>query len=157
MTDETSHHATSAQPNRLWYANLIGLIVLGLLVLAPLVVDLHGENPATPVELEAAAAPDGSMSTELADAVAEVEETHDDHHDVPPYWQIGTIPFVLLLLSIAVLPLLRKTMHWWEDNTNRLAVALGAGLLTMLFYMVVDGPTAALLAIVPPAPLLTDA
>jgi Na+/H+ antiporter NhaD/arsenite permease-like protein len=146
MTDETSHHATSAQPNRLWYANLIGLIVLGLLVFAPLVVDLHGENPATPVELEAAAAPDGSMSTELADAVAEVEETHDDHHDVPPYWQIGTIPFVLLLLSIAVLPLLRKTMHWWEDNTNRLAVALGAGLLTMLFYLVVDGPTAALLA-----------
>ena len=98
------------------------------------------------VEFEAAAAPDGSMSPELADAAAESADDHEDH-GVPPFWQIGTVPFVLLLLSIAVLPLLRKTMHWWEDNTNRLAVALGAGLLTMVFYAVVDGPTAALLAI----------
>ena len=87
------------------------------------------------------------MSSELADAAAEAAIIHEEPHEVPPYWQIGTIPFVLLLLSIAVLPLLRKTMHWWEDNTNRLAVALGAGLLTMLFYALVDCPTAALLAI----------
>ena len=146
MTDANPNHPHPSSANPLRIPNLIGLIILGLLVLAPLVVDLHGEPEADRVEFEAAAAPDGSMSPELADAAAESADDHEDH-GVPPFWQIGTVPFVLLLLSIAVLPLLRKTMHWWEDNTNRLAVALGAGLLTMVFYAVVDGPTAALLAI----------
>ncbi|MEM9658916.1 MAG: hypothetical protein AAF961_11200, partial [Planctomycetota bacterium] len=31
----------------------------------------------------------------------------------------AVIPFVLLLLAIAVLPLLNATEHWWEENANR--------------------------------------
>ena len=155
MSDTVTDHHLPSRANPLRIPNIIALVVLVLLVLAPLVIDVHGEAEVVQIESEAAASPDGSMSPELTDALADAEAGPADHgehgghddHGVPPYWQIGTIPFVVLLLSIAVLPLLRSTMHWWEDNTNRLAVALGLGLLTVVFYAVVQGPVAALLAI----------
>ncbi len=37
-------------------------------------------------------------------------ESHAKH---PPYWMV--IPFALLLLGIAVLPLIPFTEHWWES------------------------------------------
>ena len=155
MSDTVTDHHLPSRANPLRIPNIIALVVLVLLVLAPLVIDVHGEAEVVQIESEAAASPDGSMSPELTDALADAEAGPADHgehgghddHGVPPYWQIGTIPFVVLLLSIAVLPLLRSTMHWWEDNTNRLAVALGLVLLTVVFYAVVQGPVAALLAI----------
>ncbi|MEO1495656.1 MAG: sodium:proton antiporter [Planctomycetota bacterium] len=50
----------------------------------------------------------------------------------PPLWTVT--PFVLLLLSIAVLPLIPATEHWWESNASRFKVAAGLGLLTLLYY-----------------------
>ena len=50
--------------------------------------------------------------------------------DAPSLWSI--IPFVGLLLSIAILPLVRATAHWWESNRNRLIVALGFGSLPLV-------------------------
>jgi Na+/H+ antiporter NhaD/arsenite permease-like protein len=50
----------------------------------------------------------------------------------PSLWSI--IPFVGLLLCIAVLPLVQRTAHWWEHNRNRLIVALGFGVLTLSYY-----------------------
>jgi len=50
----------------------------------------------------------------------------------PSLWSI--IPFVGLLLCIAVLPLVHRTAHWWEHNRNRLIVALGFGVLTLSYY-----------------------
>jgi len=50
----------------------------------------------------------------------------------PSIWSI--IPFVGLLLCIAVLPLLKRTSHWWEHNCNRLIVALGFGVITLGYY-----------------------
>jgi Na+/H+ antiporter NhaD/arsenite permease-like protein len=38
-------------------------------------------------------------------------------------------------------------MHWWESNTNRLAVALGLAFLTLGYYAIFDSPLGALLAI----------
>ena len=38
------------------------------------------------------------------------------HAHTPALYSI--IPFVLLLLAIAVLPLIRATEHWWEGNWN---------------------------------------
>ncbi len=54
-------------------------------------------------------------------------------HDHPPYWMVT--PFVLLLGSIAVLPLLPWTEHWWESNRNRFLVAAVLGVLTLLYYL----------------------
>jgi len=52
--------------------------------------------------------------------------------DAPGLWSI--IPFVGLLLSIAILPLVRATAHWWESNRNRLIIALAFGGVTLAYY-----------------------
>ena len=57
-------------------------------------------------------------------ATAGSEENHKGE-DLP-YWTV--IPFILILLSIAVLPVAtHATMHWWEDNNNKLIVAIDLG------------------------------
>jgi Na+/H+ antiporter NhaD/arsenite permease-like protein len=47
---------------------------------------------------------------------------------------VWILPFVLLLLCIAVFTLLPKTSHWWEKNVNKLLVALGLGVVTLVYY-----------------------
>lgn len=149
MSDSAQQHS----PSPLRIPNYVGLVLLLCLVLAPLVVDIHGTPAAGPdptlLEIEEAAAPYGEAAAPLGTDDVESDEAHGDHaaHGVPPLWQLGTIPFILLLLAIAVLPLLRSTMHWWESNTNRLAVSLGLASLTLAYYAVVDSPLGALLAV----------
>ena len=57
---------------------------------------------------------------------AEAEPQH------PPLFMVA--PFVLLLLSIAFLPLIPATAHWWESNLHKFYVAAGLGLVTLLYY-----------------------
>ena len=65
------------------------------------------------------------------------EPGHDAHEHVPSMWSI--IPFAGLLLSIAILPLLPATAHWWENNQNRLMVALSFGAITLGYYLAAYG------------------
>ncbi len=69
---------------------------------------------------------------------------HEDHggghSHAPPMWGLGILPFVGILASIAILPLLPATHHWWESNLNRLAVALACGGLTLAYYFFAVGP-----------------
>ena len=51
----------------------------------------------------------------------------------PNPWMI--VPFVLMLLSIALMPFIHA--HWWEKNYPRVAVALG--LFTGGYYLLVLG------------------
>lgn len=43
-------------------------------------------------------------------------------------------PFVILLLCIAALPVMRRTEHWWHDNTHKLLVSAALGWVTVLYY-----------------------
>lgn len=43
-------------------------------------------------------------------------------------------PFVAILLSIAILPLMRRTHHWWEQNRNKLLVSAVLALITLFYY-----------------------
>ncbi|MEK6239213.1 MAG: sodium:proton antiporter [Planctomycetales bacterium] len=45
------------------------------------------------------------------------------------------IPFALLLLAIAVLPLIPATEHWWESNSHRFYVAAGLGAVSLVYYL----------------------
>ena len=45
-----------------------------------------------------------------------------------------TLPFVLLLLAIAVLPLIPATEEWWESNLHRFYVAAFLGIITLIYY-----------------------
>ncbi|MFC1563810.1 sodium:proton antiporter [candidate division KSB1 bacterium] len=52
----------------------------------------------------------------------------------PPVWMM--IPFILMLGSIAIIPL--KWEHWWENNVNKLIVALVLGLPIGIAYIFLD-------------------
>jgi Na+/H+ antiporter NhaD/arsenite permease-like protein len=66
----------------------------------------------------------GAASGSVAEAVV--------RHQAPGLaW---SLPFVALLLSIAILPLLPKVSHWWEHNTSKLMVALALALVTCVYY-----------------------
>ena len=79
---------------------MAGLALIGLLAgAAPAVAEeiLH--------ETTAASAP--------ADAAHGDEGAHGEH-ETPSI--IATLPFVTILLCIALLPLIHKTEHWWHKN-----------------------------------------
>jgi Na+/H+ antiporter NhaD/arsenite permease-like protein len=92
-------------------------------------------------------APDDSTARELATegtfTTADLPPVHGPHH----LWWLGTVPFVALLLAIAILPLVPATARWWESNTHRLAVAVGLAFLTLAFLLATGGRDAALAAI----------
>ena len=48
-----------------------------------------------------------------------------------PLWSL--LPFVAMLASIAVLPLIPATSHWWERNSSQLTVALVLAVPTTLW------------------------
>ena len=43
-------------------------------------------------------------------------------------------PFVAILMAIAILPLMRKTHHWWEENHNKLLIAVILSIITLCYY-----------------------
>ncbi len=81
------------------------------------------------------------------------EETHAStshdtgHHGNMSYWQnMGTgplllniLPFVGLLLMIAILPLIPKVDHWWHQNKNKLMVAGLCAIAGVAFYLMPTG------------------
>jgi Na+/H+ antiporter NhaD/arsenite permease-like protein len=71
------------------------------------------------------------------------------HHGNLEHWQqlgpgmvtISVLPFVALLLMIAILPLIHKTEHWWEQNKNKLLIASICGVLGIALYLIPTGDT----------------
>jgi hypothetical protein len=59
------------------------------------------------------------------------QAAHVEKYVPSPFW---VWPFIAILLSIAILPLLRNTHHWWEENKNKLLIALALAVITMLYY-----------------------
>lgn len=51
----------------------------------------------------------------------------------PPLW--AALPFLVILLAIALLPVLRRTEHWWHSNRNKLLVAVLVALPTLGYYL----------------------
>jgi len=51
---------------------------------------------------------------------------------VPPVAWVG--PFAVLLLILAVFPLIPRVSRWWENNRNKLFVALVLGAIILLHY-----------------------
>jgi Na+/H+ antiporter NhaD/arsenite permease-like protein len=48
-----------------------------------------------------------------------------------PDWWLGCVPFALLLLALAVVPLVAPLEHWWERNTSKLAFSCLMGLAAL--------------------------
>jgi len=95
-----------------WLAIVAGAATLGLLI-------FHSFTSATGTAAEHVGVPHG--------------------YQPPPLW--ACLPFVGLLLSIAVLPLIPAASHWWEHNKNRLCVSLVFAALAILYYLFVHPMT----------------
>ncbi|WP_040313501.1 sodium:proton antiporter [Schaalia cardiffensis] len=54
-----------------------------------------------------------------------------------PWWSL--LPFVAMLASIAVLPILPATAHWWEKRSSQLLVALVLGIPTSVYMWMKAG------------------
>ncbi len=129
--------------------NTIGCAIVVVLSLIGLLFMGHGhqedhahdasEQPAAEVaDADSQAAPDIEKPSEASGEVAT---------ELPPLWQLGTVPFVLMLLSIAILPLIGSTHHWWEVNRHKLMIALILSALTLLYCLIFVSPSTAILAI----------
>lgn len=57
-----------------------------------------------------------------------------EHHAGPAPSVWAALPFVAMLLSIAILPLLKATAHWWHTNRNQFIVSVCLGSLTLGYY-----------------------
>jgi len=54
-------------------------------------------------------------------------------NDPPPLF--ATLPFVIILLCIAILPLIHRTEHWWHQNKNKFIVSVILALTTLAYYL----------------------
>ena len=89
----------------------------------------HGKEAEKVFELEEKMSEEGAV----AQPGTAYEEDEDKAPSPPPIWMV--VPFVLLLGSIAILPLIPATEEWWESNMNRFIVAAGLGFITLLYYL----------------------
>ncbi len=66
------------------------------------------------------------------------DEPHRDavHPKLGIPGMVWVAPFGVLLLSIAILPLLPITRHWWESNLHRFYVAGILGIVTLGYYLI---------------------
>ena len=73
---------------------------------------------------------------------------HHGHDHAPPFWGIGIIPFVLILLCIAILPLIPATSHFWHSNRNKLVISVGLGLVAMAYLLLAQGWDSVVMAMI---------
>ena len=79
-----------------------------------------------------------AVATGAHEPLAPLAETRD--------WWLGCMPFALLLLSLAVLPLIGPVEAWWERNTSKLAFSCLMGLAAMGWMSWRTGPGVAMSA-----------
>ncbi|HMR09936.1 MAG TPA: sodium:proton antiporter [Polyangiaceae bacterium] len=66
----------------------------------------------------------------LTPSVSSASSDHSELARSLPLWSV--VPFVLLLLGIAVLPL--AAPHWWESNRNKGIVAVACGIAPAIYF-----------------------
>ncbi len=140
----SDHHASSGSQKPVVSAIFL-LVVLYVLALVMHWPPVAGHDAAE-IATEEVAATSGEAETPPPAghdprATPHASSAHPKR-EAPPFYTVT--PFVLLLLSIAVLPLLPGVNHWWESNRNRFIVAAGLGLITLLWYLSSRGSSDAL-------------
>ncbi|MDR1484483.1 MAG: sodium:proton antiporter [Planctomycetaceae bacterium] len=66
---------------------------------------------------------------------SETAQHENQSRQHPPYFMV--LPFVILLLCIAILPLIPSAARFWDSNLNKFFVAAVLGVLTLLYYFFV--------------------
>ncbi len=116
------------KPQAVLVVALLTVVGLAPATLAAESHDAHATkpSPATP-----------HAHAEAHDAAHGAHDGKAEHGAHAPYMPhvAWVTPFAVLLLCIAILPLVHKTEHWWEENTSKLLVAVVLGGVTICYYM----------------------
>ena len=75
----------------------------------------------------------GQSDAPQAAAAQPIAAPHETAHPVPHLFWV--LPFVLLLLTIAIFPLMPLTEHWWEKNNSKFIVSMILAAATGLYYL----------------------
>ncbi|MEN3039036.1 MAG: sodium:proton antiporter, partial [Candidatus Kryptonium sp.] len=59
-------------------------------------------------------------------------------YEILPVNPVMIAPFILLLLSIAIMPFINR--HWWEHNYPLVSFALGAVTVIYYFFILKNAP-----------------
>lgn len=128
-----SHSEASSSSSKPWIIAIAAIVALYLVAVAA----GWPQQGTEMIAQQAAGDYQEAHGEAAADHHAETAEHADHgtgaHAKHPPYWMV--IPFALLLLGIALLPLIPFTEHWWESNLHRFYVAAILGGLTLLYYL----------------------
>jgi Na+/H+ antiporter NhaD/arsenite permease-like protein len=91
----------------------------------------EGSGESTPV----AATQEGGMGEKVGLGIADRHDVQGELGRILPYWSV--IPFLLILLAIAIIPLLHG--GWWESNLNKAVVSVLCS-VPMISYLLWLGP-----------------
>ncbi|MBI4581751.1 MAG: sodium:proton antiporter, partial [Planctomycetes bacterium] len=77
-----------------------------------------------------------AQTTDAASAAAAPAATHAaaGHHAHAPSL-LAALPFVAILLCIAILPLVPSVAHWWHHNSNKLIISAVLALAALTYYL----------------------
>jgi len=137
MHDTTPHASPDRPPSRLVVVGLAG-------VLAAYVVAAMAGWPQYGRDLLTRKPGSDPVPAAVADLPAHDPADAPHHGNDEPHAHAGkapplpaVLPFVVLLVAIAALPLVPAWAHWWEHNSSKLAVACGLAAVTLAYYLLV--------------------
>ena len=147
LTEPGSAHLPRTRSGAVFFCILASVVILALLVLglSPAEhADLHDPETQSKetvlLETETGELPlPGTEFLQSGLTAADTSATVAASSELPRFWGLGILPFILLLGAIAVLPLLPSTRHWWHSNLSRYVLAMALGLLTIAFYWIAEG------------------
>ena len=145
--DRTLRAGGNPEPTASWLPGVTVPAILVAFVLAaafgrPAAAEQHREeSPAheqNAGEAHSGPAEDGHGAGEAGHAAGEAHgsEPHGDHAAHAPVLPnlAATLPFVIILLCIAILPLVPKLEHTWHKNEVKLGVAVVLAVTTLAYY-----------------------
>ncbi len=96
-------------------------------------IDSTEKNNALPAQQ-----PDQQPAQQIDENHQEMQQNQTgDKHILPDIPLIWVLPFVILLLVIAVLPLFAP--HWWEHNTHKAYISFPLGIITLVYFVNIGG------------------
>ncbi|MBI5360238.1 MAG: sodium:proton antiporter [Planctomycetes bacterium] len=111
--------------------NILKKLAFGVLILSCTFGYVYAQSHTSPAPVEAGNTAGGGEAS--MNAVAHSESIGS----VLPLWSV--VPFALILLAIAVLPL--SFNHWWEKNRNKAIIAAALSIPVIIYLLCVAKPT----------------
>jgi len=107
---------------------------LGAVVLAAFIV-LVALTVAQAVNPPAAEAAHPPQAATPQDSLSALPDGQGERHSLYRPRNIWVLPFVAILLAIAIFPVLSSTKAWWHRNWNKLMFAMLVALATCIYYL----------------------